>query len=100
GTQLTLEQSQAVWEGRDVKEANTDDVRELLNYRDAFQLVSKYLSSALPITETLKTVAAHFGLVFRRIDGFVTRSSCLTLHHHKSAAFELVGEPFVIKACP
>ena len=53
GTQLTLEQSQAVWEGRDVKEANTDDVRELLNYRDAFQLVSEYLSSGLPITEIL-----------------------------------------------
>jgi len=53
GTQLTLEQSQAVWEGRDVKDANTDDVRELLNYRDAFQLVSEYLSSGLPITEIL-----------------------------------------------
>ena len=53
GTQLTLEQSQAVWEGRAVDAANADDVRELLNYRDAFQLVSEYLSSGLPITETL-----------------------------------------------
>lgn len=53
GTQLTLEQSQAVWDGHAVAEANADDVRELLNYRDAFQLVSEYLSSGLPITETL-----------------------------------------------
>lgn len=53
GTQLTLEQSQAVWDGHIVDEANADDVRELLNYRDAFQLVSEYLSSGLPITETL-----------------------------------------------
>ena len=29
-------------------------------------------------------VAAHFGLGFRRNDGFVTHSSCLTLYHHKS----------------
>jgi len=53
GTQLTLEQSQAVWEGKDAGLTNADDVRELLNYRDAFQLVSEYLSSGLPITETL-----------------------------------------------
>ena len=53
GTQLTLEQSQAVWEGKDAGTTNADDVRELLNYRDAFQLVSEYLSSGLPITETL-----------------------------------------------
>ena len=53
GTQLTLEQSQAVWEGKDAGPTNADDVRELLNYRDAFQLVSEYLSSGLPITETL-----------------------------------------------
>ena len=53
GTQLTLEQSQAVWDGHVVEEVNPDDVRELLNYRDAFQLVSEYLSSGLPITEAL-----------------------------------------------
>jgi Fic family protein len=53
GTQLTLEQSQAVWNGQSLDDANADDVRELLNYRDAFQFVSEYLSSGLPITETL-----------------------------------------------
>jgi len=30
------------------------------------------------------SVAAHFRLGFRRIERFVTRSSCLTLHHNKS----------------
>lgn len=45
GTQLTLEQSQAVWDGHAVAEANADDVRELLNYRDAFQLVSESVES-------------------------------------------------------
>ena len=50
---MTLEQSQAVWEAKDAGTTNADDVRELLNYRDAFLLVSEYLSSGLPITETL-----------------------------------------------
>ncbi len=53
GTQLTFEQSQAVWNGQSPDDANADDVRELLNYREAFQFVSEYLSSGLPITETL-----------------------------------------------
>ena len=53
GTQLPLEQSRAVWNGQSLNDANADDVRELLNFRDAFQLVSEYLSSGLPITETL-----------------------------------------------
>ena len=48
-----MEQSQAVWEAKDAGTTNADDVRELLNYRDAFLLVSEYLSSGLPITETL-----------------------------------------------
>ena len=33
--------------------ANRDDVRELLNYRNAFNLVSDYLESGDPITQTL-----------------------------------------------
>ena len=39
--------------GRGVSGANRDDVRELLNYRDAFNLVSDYLGSGEPITEGL-----------------------------------------------
>jgi len=53
GTQLTVEQAEQVWAGRDVADANVDDVRELLNYRGAFELVSEYLSSGAPISECL-----------------------------------------------
>ncbi len=53
GTQLTLEQSQQVWQGAEVAEANTDDVRELLNYRRAFEALTVYLASGTPITEAI-----------------------------------------------
>ena len=51
GTRLTLEQSKRLWAGKDVPEADPDDVRELLNYRQAFDFVSNYLDSGTPITE-------------------------------------------------
>jgi Fic family protein len=53
GTHLTLEQAARVWAGLPVDQAGADDVRELLNYRGAFNLVSEYLSSGQPITEGL-----------------------------------------------
>ena len=53
GTQLTLEESERLLAGETVEGADPDDVRELLNYRDAFELVSEYLSSKGPITEAL-----------------------------------------------
>lgn len=53
GTQLTLAQSAELWAGRTVEAAQPDDVRELLNYRGAFELVSEHLLSGTPITETL-----------------------------------------------
>jgi Fic family protein len=53
GTQLTLDQAERLWAGEDVEDARKDDARELLNYRDAFDLVSEYLDSGEPITEGL-----------------------------------------------
>jgi len=53
GTQLTLEESARLWAGERVPTASHDDARELLNYRDAFNLVSEYLGSGEPITEGL-----------------------------------------------
>ncbi|HWQ70235.1 MAG TPA: Fic family protein [Patescibacteria group bacterium] len=53
GTQLTLQQAERLWAGQAVKEASKDDVRELLNYREAFNLVSDYLGSGEPVTEGL-----------------------------------------------
>src|SRR3990172_8094079 len=51
GTRLTLEQAERVLEGTPVPESDPDDVRELLNYRKAFELVSAYLEGGGPITE-------------------------------------------------
>jgi Fic family protein len=53
GTHLTIEQSERLWAGQPVAEARADDVRELLNYREAFNLVSEYLVSGKPVTEGL-----------------------------------------------
>jgi len=53
GTRLTLAEAELVLAGQPVPQADVDDVRELLNYRDAFHLVSEYLDSGAPITEGL-----------------------------------------------
>lgn len=53
GTRLTLEQSERLLAGETVPEADPDDVRELLNYRGAFNFVSTYLGDGGPITEGL-----------------------------------------------
>ncbi|MBW2264440.1 MAG: Fic family protein, partial [Deltaproteobacteria bacterium] len=53
GTRLTLEQSERLWAGENVPEADPDDARELLNYRQAFDLVSGYMDRGSPITERL-----------------------------------------------
>lgn len=53
GTRLTLAQAEDLLAGRPVSDADPDDVRELLNYRTAFEFVSEYLGSGGPITEGL-----------------------------------------------
>lgn len=53
GTALTLEQSEQLFKGQTPANTNPDDVLELINYRDAFDLVADYLSSDLPVTEGL-----------------------------------------------
>jgi Fic family protein len=53
GTRLTLEQAEEILAGRQVAEADPNDVRELLNYRKAFEFVSEYLQHGEPITEGL-----------------------------------------------
>ncbi len=53
GTQLSIEQAEQLWAGQDVSGADADDVRELLNYRQAFDLVGEYLSSGAAISEGL-----------------------------------------------
>ena len=53
GTRLTLEQAERILAGEPVPEADPDDARELLNYRQAFGFVSEYLHSGSPITQGL-----------------------------------------------
>ena len=53
GTQLTLDQSKQIFEGLDVPDTNKDDVQELLNYRDAFELVSAHINDNMLITEII-----------------------------------------------
>jgi len=53
GTRLTLEQAERLLAGETLAEADPDDVRELLNYRDAFEFVSGYLNDGGPVTEDL-----------------------------------------------
>ena len=53
GTRLTLEQAERLLEGSSVPGAAPDDVRELLNYRMAFEFVSEYLEDGGPITKGL-----------------------------------------------
>jgi len=53
GTHLTLDQSEKLLSGESLTGVDPDDARELLNYRDAFDLVSTYLGSGEPITEGL-----------------------------------------------
>ena len=53
GTRLTLEESERLLAGDAVTDADPEDVRELLNYREAFEFVSSWLGSGGPITEGL-----------------------------------------------
>jgi len=53
GTRLTLKQAEQLLEGKPVPEADPEDARELLNYREAFDFVSEYLEEGGPITEGL-----------------------------------------------
>ena len=53
GTRLTVDDAAAILAGRAVLGADPEDTRELLNYRDAFEYVSEYLSDGGPVTERL-----------------------------------------------
>jgi Fic family protein len=53
GTELTLEQSEKLLQGKKIFGADPEDIKEVLNYRKAFELVSNYLNSGESITEGL-----------------------------------------------
>lgn len=86
GTRLTLDQSERIWKGESVPEADPEDTRELLNYRSAFEFVSECLDSGDPITEGMIR-EIHSRLVsgvrggsaapgeYRRIQNFVVNAA-------------------------
>ena len=53
GTRLTLEQSRLLLEGSLVPDADPEDAKDLLNYRQAFGLVSDYVAGGGSVTEGL-----------------------------------------------
>jgi Fic family protein len=53
GTQLTLKESEQLWKGQHLANVDPDDAKELLNYRQAFELVSNYVGDGETITEGL-----------------------------------------------
>ena len=53
GTRLTLEQSKKILAGQTITGADKEDIKEVKNYRDAFNLVSKILKTEKNITEPL-----------------------------------------------
>lgn len=53
GTALNLEQAQNILEGKKVKGVDRDDEKELKNYKQAMDFVSRYLGKDDPVTEGL-----------------------------------------------
>ena len=102
GTQLTLDQSRRLLAGEDVANVDPDDVRELLNYRRAFDLVSQYLDSSENITEEL-ILEIHKQLVegvrgsaatpgeYRNVQNYVVNSATGEVIYRPPAPEEVSG---------
>jgi Fic family protein len=106
GTHLTLDQSGKLLAGEQLTGVDPDDARELLNYRDAFDLVSDYLGSGEPVTEGLIR-EIHKRLVrgvrgdaavpgeYRRVQNYIVNSVTREVIYTPPAALEvprLMGE--------
>lgn len=100
GTQLTLEQSEQLWAGQHLATVNPDDSKELLNYRQAFDLVVGYVGDGERITEGLIR-EIHKRLVegvrgnaatpgdYRKIQNYVVNSKTKDVIYTPPAAFEV-----------
>lgn len=100
GTQLTLEQSEQLWAGQHLAAVNPDDTRELLNYRQAFDLVAGYVGDGESITEGLIR-EIHKRLVegvrgnaatpgdYRKIQNYVVNSKTKDVIYTPPAAYEV-----------
>ena len=94
GTRLTLDQSERLLAGEEVEGADPEDVRELLNYRDAFDFVSGYLGDGKPVTEGLIR-EIHHHLVANVRGGDAKPGACRTVQNYvvNSATGETVYTP-------
>src|SRR3990167_621398 len=100
GTQLTLEQSEQLWAGEHLAAVNPEDTKELLNYRQAFDLVAGYVGDGEPITEGLIR-EIHKRLVegvrgnaatpgdYRKIQNYVVNSKTKDVIYTPPAAYEV-----------
>ena len=100
GTQLTLRESEQLWQGQHLSDANPDDVRELLNYRQAFELVSGYVSNGDLITEGLvreihkqlvKQVRGNSATpgLYRKIQNYVVNSNTQDVIYTPPPVYEI-----------
>lgn len=100
GTRLTLEESERLLAGETVAGTDPDDVRELLNYREAFELVAEYLGSGDPVTEALIR-GIHKRLVrdvrggaaapgqYRKIQNYVVNAATRQIIYTPPPAYEI-----------
>src|SRR3990167_10405113 len=100
GTQLTLGQSEQLWAGEHLAAVNPDDTKELLNYRQAFELVAGYVGDGGSITEGLVR-EIHKRLVegvrgnaatpgeYRKIQNYVVNSKTKDVIYTPPAAYEV-----------
>ncbi len=81
GTHLTLDQSKRLLAGEQLAGVDPEDERELLNYRNAFELVSDYLGSGEPIIEvsSAKFINAWCGVSGARRPPRANTGRCRTI---------------------
>ncbi len=95
-----MEQSEQLWAGQHLASVNPDDTRELLNYRQAFDLVASYVGDGELITEGLireihkrlvegvRGNAATLG-DYRKIQNYVVNSKTKDVIYTPPAAYEV-----------
>ncbi|MBM3857304.1 MAG: Fic family protein [Verrucomicrobia bacterium] len=100
GAQLTFEESELLLSGKKLSAPDPDDVKELLNYRKAFELVATYLDDGSAITEALVR-EIHKALVqdvrgnsaapgeYRKLQNYVVNSKTKEIIYTPPAAFEV-----------
>lgn len=100
GTHLTLDQSKQLLTGYKIENADPEEIKELLNYKKAFELVADYLNSGEPIQEGLireihkrlvEGVRGNFAAPgeYRKIQNYVANSKTKEIIYTPPSAFEV-----------